>query len=164
MSLETQQTIVLHSAEYTENEILSTCQIDPIKPIVELDRLSDRDLSLLFALKNTKNENYKKVFETLYFAFRIRRIMPVKVVYLEEILLESNSELIYKMLAVHHDLVKENDHVNMKSWIGLLSVYGMTWDIVHSLYVHDSIVLGKAISKIRRTDSWTRCRVWFKTS
>lgn len=144
MKLETQNTIVLDSIEHTTNDIMSTCQVEsiPYKTLSDClsDRLSDRDLQLLLEYSSTKDDTKKKVFDHLYFPLRIRGIMPVKVVYLEEILIESNGQLMIKMLDVYDGLVRENK--DMKEWIKLLKAYGMTWNVIHSLYVTGTTDLG----------------------
>lgn len=139
--MESQNTIVLHSTEeHTINDIISTCQVQSITYNTKTNHLCDRDMQLLLDYHKTTDEMKKKAFTTLYFPLRIRRIMPVKAVYLQEILLESNKCLISKVLHALDNVAKEN--MDMMPWIELLPVYGMTWDIIHSLYVNGTTDLG----------------------
>ena len=144
MSLGTQLTIVMQSMECTTNDIISTCELEPCNMRVRSDRLSPHDLSILYAYLTTTDEKQKKLFDHLYLPLRIKRMMPVKVVYLEEILVESNSTLISKALRMHDDLVHEHDDYNMSIWVNMLGIYGMTWDIIYSLYIENSTILGNS--------------------
>ena len=134
--MSTQATIIFgksNDSESIHDDL--TCQIDSLpRPALEVDLLSDTDLLLLVNYYNTMDENVKKLYK-VYFTLRIKRIMPVKTVFIEEILIESNLVLIKKMLVHLND---EEDEKEMGQLINLLSIYGMTWDIIHSLYVNGS--------------------------
>jgi hypothetical protein len=131
--MDTQGTIVLPICSLDQQSIHDTCQIENTNlAYKKSEPLSDHDLKLYLEFKNTTNQTKKKLFRFLYYPNKIKRINPVKTVFVEEILMESNQELMIRMLP------EENSEIS--GLVDLLCIYGMTWDIIHSLYLTNTVL------------------------